>query len=211
MRVVPGRGMDLPALAADVQGLAGLHGLVGAVGGAALAGGAVAQGRFVPGLHGGPGPHGHADAAAVRLLQRGVAAAVVRMQVGVDDARQAFALQRMGHQGGRLRGVVDVAAVDQHGAFAPAVQQDVVRRQPAALEHAQAGGLTQRILHRADRVRPGRSMGHDSGGSARGGGWPWRYHRWHQPKASSGAGPTGRADTPAPNPPPNLPQEEPAA
>jgi len=78
------------------------------------------------------------------LLQRGVAAAMVGMQVGVDDARERLVgarAERAAHECERLRGVVHVAGVDQHrtGLARRRVDEQVVRRQPAALEYRQPG------------------------------------------------------------------------
>ena len=54
---------------------------------------------------------------------------MVGMQVGVDDAAQFFAAQRVPHQRHGLRGMHQVAGVHQHRAFAAflPMQQHVVR------------------------------------------------------------------------------------
>ena len=73
---------------------------------------------------------------------------MVRVQVGVDDVRERLAMaQRMTHEGQGLLGVRDVAGVHQRRALAgvAAVQQDVVRRQPAALEDGDAFERVARI------------------------------------------------------------------
>ena len=76
------------------------------------------------------------DRGAERPLQFRVAAAVVGVQVRVDDARQRSSLQRVPHQFPRLLLVRDVAGVDEGRAAVVVEQQHVVGRQPSALEHA---------------------------------------------------------------------------
>jgi hypothetical protein len=95
---------------------------------AALAGGAVAEGGLIPVAHlvhlGG----GDGDAAAIGLLQGGIAAAVVGMQMGIDQQVELVAAtlaQYVPNQGLRLFGMADVAAVD-HRHFVAAEQQHVV-------------------------------------------------------------------------------------
>jgi hypothetical protein len=115
---------------------------------AALAGAGVRQAHRVPCRHRGGVARRHDDRRAEGTLQRGVAAAVIRMQMRVDDALQGLPAQRMAHQRHGLLGMRDVPGVDQHRAAlaAHAVDHDVVRRQPAALEHGEA---LERCVHRA--------------------------------------------------------------
>ena len=71
-------------------------------------------------------------------LRCGMVAARVGMKRGVDHMAQLFAAQPLSQLRHRLRGMHAVAGVDQRGAVI-AVQQHVVRRPLATLEHMQAG------------------------------------------------------------------------
>ena len=135
MRIMAWGGMHLPQQATPAVAAARLQQSVDAKGLAQLAGGPVAQAVLVPGsdglgLSGGnpgvqPGPV---------ALQPGITATVITVQVGVDQQVQGSIAQGAGHQGTGLVGMGLVAAVDQHAGLGIA-QQDVVGRQPAALEH----------------------------------------------------------------------------
>jgi hypothetical protein len=71
----------------------------------------------------------------VGLLQGRIAAAVVAVQMGVDQQVQHAIFQGCTHQRQGLRRMQTVAAVNQRGAV-DALNQDVVGRQPAPLQHA---------------------------------------------------------------------------
>ncbi|MPN61475.1 hypothetical protein SDC9_209212 [bioreactor metagenome] len=66
-------------------------------------------------------------------LQRGIAAAMVAVQVGIEQLVQHTPVQRRLHQRHGLRRVGAVAAVHQRRGVAPQ-QQHVVGRQPAAFD-----------------------------------------------------------------------------
>ena len=72
-------------------------------------------------------------------LQRGIAADVVGMGMGVDQAAERNGRRARGGRGDGLFGMVDVAAVDQRRPVAIETQ-DIVGRQPAAFEDEQAVG-----------------------------------------------------------------------
>ena len=143
MRVVARRGVDLPGGGAQQNFTTGLQQAVKPERWALLAGGGVAQCVGVPLLHIGrlagrdEGAH-----TGVTLLQRSVAAAVVAVQVGVEHQVQRLARQCAVDQGHGLCGVGAVAGVDQGRAAVAGVtaQQNVVGRQPAALQNRDAGG-----------------------------------------------------------------------
>jgi hypothetical protein len=94
-------------------------------------------------------PYRNADGAAPAPLNRRIAAAVIGVQVGVDQAGQGLRTQSMAHQRHRLLSMQAVAAVDQHRAAALAVQQDVVGREPASFQQGQSfeGGVNLGSLH----------------------------------------------------------------
>ena len=75
----------------------------------------------------------------VGLLQRRVAAAMVAVQMCVQQQVQRAAIERGCHQRQCLRGMGAVAAVGQ-GAARLAADQHIVRGKPAALEHGHSGG-----------------------------------------------------------------------
>ena len=106
---------------------------------AALAGVAEGEGVFVPGLHVGQRGLGH-PGARTRMggLQRGRAAAMVAVQVGMGDVGQRPALQQAGHTLHRIGGVLDVAGVDDAGRL-PGAHQGVAGK-PTALQHMHRGG-----------------------------------------------------------------------
>ncbi|MNT27973.1 hypothetical protein D3C72_1636280 [compost metagenome] len=129
-----GRAQRLPGQVAQSQHVAGRDGGVKAEARALLARGLETQGVDIPGAHLVRFRHGNGRMAAVLLLQQRVAAAMVGMQMGVEQAVQRTAGKAMAQQGQGLRCMRDIAAVDQ-GRVLPAQEQDVVRRQPAAFEH----------------------------------------------------------------------------
>ena len=94
------------------------------------------EGVFVPFGNAGVEAGGDDDFAAEFRLQRRVAADVVGVRVGIYEPFQASTAQGMADQIDGLRGVRDVAAIDQRGVVA-IEKQDVVGRQPAALEDEQ--------------------------------------------------------------------------
>ena len=138
--IVPRRGQCLPLAAAGHPGPPGVHRAVGVEPGHQLPAGAVGEGAFVPFAHGLGVARRHGGERTRFALQQRVAAAVIAVQVGVDNARQRLALKRVLNERQRLIGVVDVPGVDQHRAgFARGgVNEDVVAGQPAAFEDAQA-------------------------------------------------------------------------
>jgi len=79
------------------------------------------------------------DFAAEGGLQRSVAADVVGVGMGVDQARQPPSGQRVADQVDGLGGMGDVAAIDQRRLLA-LEKEDVVGRQPAAFEDEQGIG-----------------------------------------------------------------------
>ena len=133
VRVVAGRGQRLPFAGADAQPVAGRHAAVCREALAVLAQRPVAQRLLVPALHRVQARRRHLHPQRPLLLQRRVAAAMVGMQVRVDQLPQRPRPQRLLQQRHGLRGVHAVAAVDQHAAIA-VVEQHVVRGQPAALQ-----------------------------------------------------------------------------
>ena len=95
-RVVAGRGEHLPGAAAAAQRVAGGELRVGREALATLPRRAVGQRLLVPAQHRLPLPGRDVDGHAERALQRRVAAAVVGVQVRVDEARQRFARRARG-------------------------------------------------------------------------------------------------------------------
>jgi hypothetical protein len=151
--VVAGGGQRPPAHAAHFEFAAGFdHRVVGEAL-AALLRGVEQHGVGIP-----LGDHaldagGDHDAAAEGGLQRGVAADVVGMRVGVDQAaeggRSAPCRQRRLYECDGLRRMADIAGIDQRRRLA-LEEQDVVRRQPAALDDLYRVGQ----LHRSRRAAP---------------------------------------------------------
>eukprot|EP01022_Parablepharisma_sp_SALTPOND_P017912 TRINITY_DN290_c1_g3_i4.p2 TRINITY_DN290_c1_g3~~TRINITY_DN290_c1_g3_i4.p2 ORF type:complete len:1276 (+),score=518.94 TRINITY_DN290_c1_g3_i4:24104-27931(+) len=152
MRIMAGRGQQLPVQVAQAHDVAAAQRLRMGKARAALAGGAIAQRGFIPAAHllcfGG----GDGDAAVVLGLQRGIATAMVGMQVGVDQqvqARAAALRQHVAYQRLRLLGMGDIAAVD-HRHLVAAEQQHVVGRQPAPFQYMDGRGDPERGgVHRA--------------------------------------------------------------
>ncbi|MCY1361993.1 hypothetical protein D9M69_486910 [compost metagenome] len=139
MRVMAWRGHHLPRDAAQCHHIAIVQHAVEAKAVALLPGGKVGERLGIPRGHGRGFGRGNRGARLPARLQRGVAATVIGMQVGVEDARQRPVLQRGRDQRHGLRRMRDVAGVDQRGIVA-IDEQDVVGRQPAALEHAHGVG-----------------------------------------------------------------------
>ena len=100
---------------------------------------AEAQPALVPGNHRRGLARRNRDRGAEVLLQVRVATAVIRMQMRVDDARESAAADHTRNQRARLRGMRDVAGVDDARRLGRVEEHDVVRRQPAALEDVQRG------------------------------------------------------------------------
>ena len=132
--------MDLPCAPTQLHAGAGLQRALQAKAWALLAGGLVAQGHGVPvahgvglarrhpGLHLGPGG-----------LQRGIAAAVVAVQVGVENALQCPPAQRRLHQRHGLLCMAAVTRVHHRRPFR-ASENNAVGRQPAAFQESGVGG-----------------------------------------------------------------------
>jgi hypothetical protein len=146
VRVMPRRGMDLPVAPGQPHAGAGLQYAGQRKWRAFLAGGGVAQRLGIPVAHEfglarrdiGPGLR-------PARLQCGIAAAVVAVQMGVEDARQRLASQRLLDQQHGLPGMADVAGIDHGRAVVLRIgrvgrEDDVVGRQPAALQHGHAAG-----------------------------------------------------------------------
>jgi hypothetical protein len=127
MRIVARRPQHLPAQAAQLDFLAGSEHLRETEARALLARGTVAERVLVPAADLVRLRRRDRGMAAVGRLQGRVAAAMVRMQVGVDEQVELAPAQRMAHQRQRLRRMREVAAVDQRGRAA-AVEQHVVGR-----------------------------------------------------------------------------------
>ncbi|MPM82343.1 hypothetical protein SDC9_129404 [bioreactor metagenome] len=140
VHVVPRRGVDLPEPFAQADFVAGCECDIGAKWRAMLAGGLVAQGDRVPLAHllevAGRDARIHLRPAG---LQCCIAAAVVAVQMGVDEQIKRPALQRGGHQIDGLRRMREIAAVHQRRAVL-ALEQHVVGRKPAALQHGDVTG-----------------------------------------------------------------------
>ena len=146
MGIVAGRGVHLPQAVAEPDVGAGLQQGVVRERGAALARGRVGERLGVPVAHmpRQTGRNGGPERRPGRL-QRGVAAAVVAVQVGVDQQVQRPLAQRRPHQRDGLRRVRGIAAVHQRGGVR-ALDQDVVGRQPAAFQNRDVG---RERVHRA--------------------------------------------------------------
>ncbi len=125
MGIVAGRADYLPLDPAQAQGIAVLHHVVEGEAVALLAGGAVAEGVHVPRAHRLGLRGGDQRARLPAALQRGVSAAVVGVQVRVDQAPQHPAAEAGLDQRQRLWRMRDVAGVDQRGVIA-VDKQDVV-------------------------------------------------------------------------------------
>ena len=95
------------------------------------------QGILIPFGNGRGDSLRYRDMAMMCRLNGRIAADVVEVRMGVDQPRQAATVQCTFEQGQRLRRVADVAAIDQCRRIA-IEKDDVVRRQPAALEHEHA-------------------------------------------------------------------------
>lgn len=80
---------------------------------------------------------GNDDLAGEGLHHGGVAPDMVGMRVRVEQAHQAAASECVLHQSNGLRGLRDVAAINQRGLLA-FKKNDVVRREPATFENQQA-------------------------------------------------------------------------
>ena len=123
---------------------------------AALAGGRETQARGIP-AHGdlGVGRRNMGARLRIGLLEQGVAAAMIRMQVSVDDAMQGGVTERAAHEFEPERGMRDVTGIDDR--VERTREHHGVRRQPPALEDLHAGGPDDRGrgAHGAIRRRSG--------------------------------------------------------
>jgi hypothetical protein len=116
MRVVAGRGVHLPQGGTQLARAAGLQRGLEAKTRALLARGAVTQGIGIPVAHLRRMPRRDGrQQAGVALLQCRIAAAVVAVQMGVEQALERRALQRMRDQRQRLLGMRAVPGIDQRG------------------------------------------------------------------------------------------------
>ena len=117
MRIVTGRAEHLPVERAEPQLRAGRDRLGEGEALAGLAGSAKRQAGFVPIAHRvGFGCGNRGTARPCRLQQR-VAAAVIRMQMRVDDQIERSRAERLPHERDGLRRVRRVAGIDQSGAL----------------------------------------------------------------------------------------------
>ena len=137
---MPRRRMHLPGFVAQQDTRARLQHCVKPKSRAVLTRGRVAQGIGVPVAH--VGCLAGRNRGAQRrpgALQGCVAAAVVAVQMGVEDAIQWPAREAAFQQGHGLLGMAAVAGV-HHRRVALADKKDVVGRQPAALQHGDFRG-----------------------------------------------------------------------
>src|SRR5690606_33187965 len=138
-----GSRMSDPAQAARLELVARRQRVVHREARAGLAGVAMGEGVDVPGARRLEACRRYRDAAAVALVHRGVATAMVGMKMGVDDAADAPGRGPLVRERGidereRRRGVLDEARV-HHGGRVGIDEQDVVGREPVALDEAHAG------------------------------------------------------------------------
>ena len=134
-----GHGQRLPVEAAQFEFAAGADQAVVLKAGCLLAEWREQQGVFVPFGDGGMETGRNDDFAVEGRLQCGVAADVVGVRVGIYEPLEASTAQGMADQVDGLRGMRDIAAIDQRCLVA-VEEQDVVGRQPAALEDEQRLG-----------------------------------------------------------------------
>jgi len=118
--------VNLPISRAQAQGHPGRQGLVHGKPIAPLP--CRLEGEFclVPGFRRGKGVLRNGDPALPPGVQRGVATAVVRVKMSVDDPRKGLRTQARGDEGHCLLGVARIAGVDECGAFT-AREKNVVR------------------------------------------------------------------------------------
>ena len=106
-------GMRLPVAAAHDQGIAGAHHAVMQEAVATLGGGRQQQGGFVPVADMRLDAGGNEYLAVEGALQRGVAADVVGVRMGVDEPGKSPSRQRRLYEFDGPGGMADIAAVDQ--------------------------------------------------------------------------------------------------
>ncbi len=135
--IVAARGDDFPGETAQRDFAARLQHVIEREARAVLPDARIAESAVVPCRDGGGLARRDRDRRPEALLQVGVAAAVVRVQMRVDDACQpSSADQALDQRLGQL-GVRDVAGIDDARLVGRVDEHDIVRRQPAALEHVQ--------------------------------------------------------------------------
>ena len=115
---MPGRRQHLPRQISEHQQIAVLQGVVENEPRALLAGAAVGERMLIPGAHHLGFRSRDRCAAAIGLLQGIVAAAVIGMQMRIQQAIQRPPLQAVRHQRTVLRRMGQIAAVDQCGLLA---------------------------------------------------------------------------------------------
>ena len=141
------RGVNLPPLVAQLDPGAGLQERIKCESRALLAGRRVSERLRIPvGDECGLARRDQRLQIGIALLQRGISAAMVAVQVRVEQAVEWAPLQRLPGQGHGLRGMRAVTAVHQRGRV-PADEQDVVGRQPAALEDGDSGRQRRCVKH----------------------------------------------------------------
>ena len=96
------------------------------------------QSVCIPTGHGRCGTGRNGDAAAMFCLQCSIAAHMIGMGVSNEQSPQLAAIQPLPQQRQRLCSMAVVATIHQRGPLA-LEKEDIVRRQPATLEHPHAG------------------------------------------------------------------------
>jgi hypothetical protein len=145
VHVVAGRRVDLPDRLAQRDAPARRQRTIDEEAGAGLAGQLVAERRLIPVQDSGHAGRRNPGLDTAAALQRSVTAAMVGMQMGVDDAAQRLACKCVVDQCQRLFGMRAEAGVDHcRRRHAVAVEHRLVRRQPAPLQHRHAERLMSR-------------------------------------------------------------------
>ena len=135
MRIVPRRGVDLPPTATQLSHSARFQYAIRAKARAELPGWLVGERHRVPVAHLRQLPwRNDGLRAGPARLQRGIATAVVAVQMRVENASQGAIAQRPLHQRHRFCRIGVVARI-HYGHVARAGEKDVVRRKPAALKY----------------------------------------------------------------------------
>ena len=147
LRVVPWRGDRLPWQSAKFDHLTINQHIVEGELFAALTGRPEAQGLRIPIAHRLRTGHRNDRATAIGPLQDGIAAAVVRVQMRVDQQFEPALAKRMPDDRQRHVGMFDVAGVDQGGVM-PVVKEHTVGRQPVALDEPHRGRQRRRSMGR---------------------------------------------------------------
>ncbi len=163
-----GRRMGFPGQATGIECLTRAERSGGGESRAALAGHPIRQGVGIPLTHGLQAGLWHDDRAIMGGGQRGIAAAVIRMQMGVDDARQSGLLpdggpgQRLLDEPAGQRHMLVIPGIDEGGAAVLVMHEHMIGRQPVALDETdacgQGHGSTQRRERSGVRLSYSRAM-----------------------------------------------------